>query len=248
MAIDPVVNFGKVTVSTTYDDVATQIVLTGSDGAKLPAPATAGEFNLVWWDSTTYPDPSDDPNVEIVRCTARSTDTLTVTRAQESTAASTKNTGGKTYLMILAPTAKTITEINKIVAIPPADHSVSGITVSLPAAQEINFGDVCYIAPTGKMSLVDADSISSGSGLVLCADTTIAINGTGAGLLLGTARDDSWNWTVGSLIYITTTATTGNTLSQTRPTGTDDVVQIVGVATHADRILFNPSLVQVELV
>lgn len=248
MAIDPVVNFGKVTVSTTYDGVATSVILSSGHGAKLPAPATAGEFNLVWWDSTTYPDPSDDPNVEIVRCTARSTDTLTITRAQENTAASTKNTSGKVYLMILAPTAKTITDINKIVTIPLTDHSVSGITISLPAVQEINFGDVCYIAPTGKATLVDADSISSGSGLIMCADATIAANGTGAGLLLGIARDDSWNWTVGNLIYISVSGSSGNTLSQTRPTGTDDVVQVVGMATHADRILFNPSLVQVELV
>jgi len=248
MAIDPVVNFGKVTVSTTYDAAAISIVLTSGHGAKLPAPATAGEFNLVWWDSTTYPDPSDDPNVEVVRCTARSTDTLTITRAQESTAASTKNTSGKTYLMILSPTAKTITEINKIVTIPLADHSVSGITCAFPAVEEINFGDVCYMAPTGKIALVDADSISSGSGLIMCADTIIAANGTGAGLLLGIARDDSWNWTIGNLVYISISGTSGNTLSQTRPTGTDDVIQVAGLATHADRLLFNPSLVQIELI
>ena len=114
MAIDPVVNFGKVTVSTTYDAAATSIVLSGGDGAKLPAPATDGAFNLVWWESTTYPDPSDDPNREVVRCTARSTDTLTVTRAQESTSASTKNTGGKVYLMALTPTAKMITDLKAL--------------------------------------------------------------------------------------------------------------------------------------
>ena len=45
---------------------------------------------------------------------------------------------------------------------------------------------------------------------------------------------------------ITVTGTTGNTLSQTAPSATDDVIQIVGVATHADRMFFNPSLVQVE--
>lgn len=40
---------------------------------------------------TNYPDPSDDPYVEIVRVTGISTDTLTVTRAQEGTSASNKN-------------------------------------------------------------------------------------------------------------------------------------------------------------
>ena len=111
MALDPVKNFAKVTVSIGYDASATSIALTAGHGARLPAPSTDGSFNLVWWNVTDYSDPTDDPNVEIVRCTARSTDTLTVTRAQESTSASTKNTSSKTYKMILAPTAKTITDI-----------------------------------------------------------------------------------------------------------------------------------------
>lgn len=104
--LDPVKNFAIVTVSTGYDASATSIALTSGHGAKLPAPSTDGAFNLVWWNSTDYSDPSDDPNVEIVRVTGRSTDTLTVTRAQEGTSGSTKNTGGKTYKMILAVTKK----------------------------------------------------------------------------------------------------------------------------------------------
>lgn len=90
-------NFAKATVSTTYDSSATSIVLTTGHAARLP---TALPFNVVWWNSTDYPDPSDDANVEIVRVTAIATDTLTVVRGQEGTSASTKNTGGKTYKMI----------------------------------------------------------------------------------------------------------------------------------------------------
>jgi len=114
MSLDPCTNFGKVAVSIGYDDVATSIALSASEGAKLPDPAVSGAFNLVWWNATDYTDPSDDPNVEIVRCTARSTDTLTVTRAQEGTAGSTKNTGGKSYKMNLAITKKMITDISNI--------------------------------------------------------------------------------------------------------------------------------------
>jgi hypothetical protein len=104
-------NFAKCTVSTGYSAAATSIALQSGDGAKLPQPSTDGAFNAVWWNSTDYPDPADDPNVEIVRVTARSSDTLTVTRAQESTSASTKNTSGKTYKMVLGPTAKTIDDL-----------------------------------------------------------------------------------------------------------------------------------------
>jgi len=106
MALDPVKNFAKVEVSTGYDDLATSIVLVAGDGAKLPDPATDGAFNLVWWNDTDYKDPADDSNKEIVRCTARSTDTLTVTRAQEGTTATVKNVAGKTYKMVLAMTKK----------------------------------------------------------------------------------------------------------------------------------------------
>ena len=109
--LDPVTNFGKCTVSTGYNAAATTVALSSGDGAKLPQPSTDGSFNLVWWNATDYGDPADDPDVEIVRCTARSTDTLTVTRAQEGTAASAKNLGGKAYQMVLAVTKKMIADI-----------------------------------------------------------------------------------------------------------------------------------------
>lgn len=67
--------------------------MTTGHGAKFPA----APFNAVWWNSTDYSDSSDDPNVEVIRVTAISTDTLTVTRGQEGITATTKNTGGKTY-------------------------------------------------------------------------------------------------------------------------------------------------------
>ena len=45
--LDPVKNFAKVTVNTGYSAVATSIVLSSGDGAKLPQPLTDGAFNLV---------------------------------------------------------------------------------------------------------------------------------------------------------------------------------------------------------
>lgn len=101
----PVTNFGLVTVSTTYGAGDTTIALTTGHGSKLPATTGGYQYPLTWWDSTNYPHPADDPNVEIVMVTARSGDTLTVTRAQEGTSASTKNTGsGAVYRMSLGVT------------------------------------------------------------------------------------------------------------------------------------------------
>jgi hypothetical protein len=106
MPLDPVRNFAKVTVSTGYSASDTTIVLVTGDGAKLPNPATEGAFNLTWWNWTDYKDPADDPYVEIVRCTARNNDTLTVIRGQEGTVASAKNLSGKIYKMVLTMTRK----------------------------------------------------------------------------------------------------------------------------------------------
>lgn len=97
----PVTNFGKVTVSTGYDAAATSIVLSSGHGSRLPS---TFPYPLSWWDATTYSDPADDPNREIITVTNRTGDTLTITRASEGTSASTKNTGGKTYKMVLGLT------------------------------------------------------------------------------------------------------------------------------------------------
>lgn len=109
--MDPVTNNAKVRVNALYDDNDTAIELISGDGAKLPNPTSDGAFNLVWWNNTDHDDPTDDSEMEIVRCTARSVDTLTVIRAQEGTAASVKNVAGKVYRMILTPTKKTMTDI-----------------------------------------------------------------------------------------------------------------------------------------
>lgn len=130
---------------------------------------------------------------------------------------------------------------------PATDHTASGITAQLTAGVTMNFGDVGYIASTGKMALIDADAIANMNGLFMCVDATISADAVGNFMSIGFARDDTWNWTVGQPIYGTVTGTTGNTLSQTPPSGTDDVVQILGIATHADRMYFYPQLVQLEL-
>lgn len=116
MSLDAVKNFARATVSTGYNATDTIVVLATGQGANLPTPATDGEFNLVWWNGTDYEDPTDDPNVEIVRCTAKSGDTLTVTRAQEGTPGTTKNASGKVYVMLLALTAKMIQDIAAMIS------------------------------------------------------------------------------------------------------------------------------------
>src|SRR5689334_1339787 len=93
---DPINNFCKVTVSTTYNSGALTVVLAAGNGALLPWDGT-NPFNLEWWDFGTYPDPSDDPNKEIVQVTNVVVDTITIVRGQEGTTATSKNTASTTY-------------------------------------------------------------------------------------------------------------------------------------------------------
>jgi len=110
--LDPVKNFAVVTVFGLHTAGDTAIPLNTSEGVKLPDPVGDGDFNLVWWDATVYPNPSDDPNKEVVRATLKVGDTITVTRNQESSGASTKNTPGSTYKMMVTMTKKTYDEID----------------------------------------------------------------------------------------------------------------------------------------
>lgn len=96
MSIDTFKNFAIGTLSTGINNSATSISLTSGHGARFPTTP----FNATIWNSTDYTSPADAylaGHAEIVRVKSRSTDTLTVTRAHESTSAVNLNTGGKTY-------------------------------------------------------------------------------------------------------------------------------------------------------
>lgn len=128
----------------------------------------------------------------------------------------------------------------------PANQDSSGVKVTLTANEAQAFGDVCYINASGYAALIDADAIATASGICMLVDSVVAPTGPGTYLLMGIVRNDSWTWTAGTLLYASTAGVTAGTITMTAPSGTDDVIQLLGVATHANRMFFNPSLVQVE--
>lgn len=166
MSLDPCVNFAVVTVSTGYDTGDTSIVLASGHGAKLPA---AQNYNVVWFNFTDYKNPSDDPNVEIVRVTARTTDTLTVTRAQEGTSAATHNTGAKVYKMMLGITAKMITDIAaKVDPITAAGAAL--IDDADAAAQIVTLGAIPAAIVTAKGDVIAASASATPVNVAVGAD------------------------------------------------------------------------------
>lgn len=133
----------------------------------------------------------------------------------------------------------------KVIASPSADHSASGTLITLTAGDTVGFGDACYINPAnGQAKLADADGLATATAVVV-AIGAISASASGDFLMHGIARDDTWNWTTGQVVYLSTTGTTGNTLTATAPSGADDVITIIGQATDPDRMLVNPNMVQV---
>ena len=125
----------------------------------------------------------------------------------------------------------------------PDDNKGVGVSVSIIAGETIAFPNICYIKSDGKLWKAKADVIATSSAICLALESKNADQACKV-LLLGVVRDDDFAFTVGGLIYLS--AATAGLLTQTAPSGEDNVIQILGVATHADRFLLNPQLVQVE--
>ena len=78
---------------------ATTLNLQSGQGANFPS---SGVFLITVWDFTSYPNPGDDPNMEIMEVTSRSTDALTVVRAKESTSDVEHSQGVRVEMLITA--------------------------------------------------------------------------------------------------------------------------------------------------
>lgn len=103
MAVDAHANFAYGTVLTAPSPATsgTSLVLQSGQGTLFPT----APFNIVIWPAGVAPLAS---NAEIARCTAKSTDTLTITRAQEGTSARAVVVGDQVAAAI---TKKTLTDI-----------------------------------------------------------------------------------------------------------------------------------------
>jgi len=140
---------------------------------------------------------------------------------------------------IILATAKSV-EIKKVLT---GDHTVSGITVTLTAGENFTLFQVGYLKSDGKIWLSDADAIATMPVLYI-ATAAISADTAGIFMKIGFAYDASWNWTVGGKLYASGTA---GAITQTAPTGSLKVVQIVGFAHSATIIEFCPMSGYLEL-
>lgn len=174
------------------------LTLAVTDGSKFP---TIGDFMLTIWDKFNYPDPGDDSNMEIVRATARTSNDITITRAQEGTIGVAHANGSAVELLLTAGTFSEIVIIDSNGNTPGINQhlrfniidpnavvvyqaSVIGIVPSLNAAITItNIKVTCEVNPTTQLdwNLKYADTLIGRANTVLIAalNTTAGVFNSG---------------------------------------------------------------------
>lgn len=125
-----------------------------------------------------------------------------------------------------------------------ADDTATGFVGSFTAGANVAFGDLCYLNSAGKMAKTDADAEATSKGLLGVALGTINTDNQGYFLLRGFLRDDSYDWSIGSDLYISTTE---GQITETAPNGVGDIVRIVGQGYTADILYFNPDNTYIEI-
>lgn len=125
-----------------------------------------------------------------------------------------------------------------------AEHNSSGIKVLLTAGASLAYGDPCKLNASGKAIVATADAIANAGAEFLCLESSISADSTGYFLIgPGILRHDAFSLTAGSRIYLSTTGT----ITHTAPSSSNNVVQVLGVALSATKILFRPELTMVEV-
>jgi hypothetical protein len=122
-----------------------------------------------------------------------------------------------------------------------ADHSWCGDVSSESVNEDAGLFGLLYLNSAGyKMAKADADATLPCVALQLVAGT-----GTKKILKRGYARDDTWTWTVGQSLWVSTG--TAGLITSTKPSTSGNRIQYIGEAISADVIHFNPCPVWVEV-
>lgn len=123
------------------------------------------------------------------------------------------------------------------------DKSVSGITASLVAGEDLLFGDICYMNVDGKMWKASALNINTGPAIAV-ARGPITVNTHGSFLFTGFIRNDfSYNFNVSRIVFLSVTA---GGITQVAPSMSNNVIQSLGMAITPSIIYFTPQYVLVE--
>ena len=127
---------------------------------------------------------------------------------------------------------------------PAADHEAHGVRTRLVAAEPLVFGDVCYINASGEAAKADAAALSTAFGVFLCVSSAVAQDDDGDFLSSGYARDDSWAWTPGTVLYLSEVA--AGAIADAMPSSGGQAIPLA-VALSASAVDFRPALYCLEV-
>ena len=130
-----------------------------------------------------------------------------------------------------------------------ADGEFSGDLAVFQAGEDLTAGEVVYFKSDGKCWKAVATAAATSRAVAMCT-ATISANAFGAFLLKGFARFNSEfpTWTIGGPLFTPEAETSGvNVPEQAAPDGDGDFVQVLGFATSADAVYFNPDSTVVEV-
>lgn len=142
---------------------------------------------------------------------------------------------------------KNMTDVHEINidSTPDTDHTANWPTTSVTAWATTAQFDVCMLQADGKFDPADASAAATANGmLVLSLEAKNDTESMKVALPWSFIRDDTWNWTVWGIIYLS--ETTG-AMTQTAPTTSTAIVRILWYALSADIVYFNPSPDFIEL-
>lgn len=126
----------------------------------------------------------------------------------------------------------------------PADETVSGITATFTAGEDLVRGEVVYFkASDSKMHKAVATAAGTMPAVAMAA-ADISADATGKFLLFGFLQDNGTfpAYTVGGTLYAPEAEQSSqNVPEQTAPDSTGDFVQVLGYAVTANAVFFNPS-------
>ncbi len=126
---------------------------------------------------------------------------------------------------------------------PTVDLTVSGVTTTVPVtANDTGFGAALFLESDALFYEADASGIGTMPCHVLAAEA-----GVGPSievLVFGYIRDDTWSWTPGAEVYV---STTDGELTETQPAVSGDIVQVAGWAFSPTILFFDRDKTTVEV-
>ena len=151
-------------IASSVSSVATSIEVTAGQGSLFPSPTNGDYFMLTLTQGNLA-----ETSWEIVKCTSRSVDVLTVVRAQESTTAATWGVGDKAELRITATGLAPDGAVTSVAATVPSIFSISGSPITNSGTLAITYSGTALPVANGGTGTTTPSIV---------AGTNVTVSGT----------------------------------------------------------------------